>query len=103
MQGSIFVVASAYYWATYQGAELDLLLLQGGTRIGVEFKRADAPTLTASMRSAVADLRLDRLVVLYPGSRRYPLADGIAVMPLVDLAAGGASALGFRSPVRRPA
>jgi predicted AAA+ superfamily ATPase len=91
----------AYYWATYQGAELDLLLFQGGKRLGVEVKRADAPVLTASMRIAQADLQLDRLVVLYPGARRYPLADGIGVMPLADLAAGGAKALGFRRPVRR--
>ena len=79
----------------------DSLLFQGGKRLGVEVKRADAPALTASMRIAVADLQLDRLVILYPGSRRYPLADGIAVMPLADLAAGGAAALGLRSPVRR--
>jgi len=91
----------AYYWATYQGAELDLLLLHGGKRLGVEIKRADAPALTASKRIAFADLQLDRLVVLYPGSRCYPLADGIGVIPLADLAAGGAAALGLRSPARR--
>lgn len=84
----------AYYWATYQGAELDLLLLGGGKRVGVEVKRADAPTLTSSMRIAFRDLGLDRLVVLYPGSRRYPLGDRIAVVPLADLAAGRADALG---------
>ena len=75
----------------------------GGKRLGVDVKRADAPTLTASMRIVAADLRLDRLVVLYPGSRRYPLADGIDVMPLADLAAGGAAVLGLRSPIRRHA
>jgi hypothetical protein len=32
---------AAYFWATHQGAELDLLLLRGERRIGVEFKRAD--------------------------------------------------------------
>jgi uncharacterized protein len=36
----------AYFWATHQGAELDLLMLRGQQRIGVEFKRADAPTIT---------------------------------------------------------
>lgn len=42
----------------------------------------DAPALTPSMRIARADLKLDALYVVYPGSRRYPLADGIEVVPL---------------------
>lgn len=76
----------AYFWATHQGAELDLLLFKNGRRIGVECKRSDSPSLTPSMRIAVADLRLDRLHVVYPGDRRYALAKNIEVMPLGDLA-----------------
>ena len=33
----------AYFWATHQGAELDLLMFKNGQRVGVAFKRADAP------------------------------------------------------------
>jgi predicted AAA+ superfamily ATPase len=72
----------AYFWATHAGAELDLLLLKDGRRIGVEIKRSDAPTLTPSMHIAMQDLRLDALYVVYPGSRRYPLAAGIEAVPL---------------------
>ena len=57
----------AYFWATHQGAELDLLLFKGGRRIGVEIKRTDAPTLTPSMRIACKDLKLDQLLIAYPG------------------------------------
>ena len=32
-----------YFWATHQGAELDLLLFKKGRRLGVEVKRMDAP------------------------------------------------------------
>lgn len=74
----------AYYWATYQGAELDLLLFKNGRRIGVECKRADAPTLTTSMRIAMADLKLDELRVVYPGAIRYSLAAKIEVIPLAQ-------------------
>ncbi len=74
----------AYYWATHNGAELDLLLFKKGRRIGVECKRADAPTLTPSMRVALADLKLDELKVVYPGTRRYPLADKVMVIPLAE-------------------
>ncbi len=73
----------AYFWATHAGAELDLLMLKDGRRIGVEFKRADAPVLTPSMRIALADLALDALYVVYPGGRRYALAPRVEVVPLV--------------------
>lgn len=75
----------AYYWATYSGAEIDLVLFKRGRRIGIECKRADAPTLTPSMRIAMADLKLDELTVVYPGERRYMLAKGVGVVPLAEL------------------
>jgi len=67
----------------------DLLLFKHGRRIGVDCKRMDAPTLTPSMRIALNDLKLDRLVVVYPGERRYALADGVEVIPLVELVGVG--------------
>jgi hypothetical protein len=72
----------AYYWATHNGAEIDLVLFKNGRRIGVECKRADAPALTPSMRTALADLRLDHLYVLYPGDKGYPLGKKVEVVPL---------------------
>lgn len=75
----------AYYWATYNRAELDLLLFKKGRRIGVECKRADAPTLTPSMRIALADLKLDHLYVAYPGTKAYKVARNVDVLPLVQL------------------
>jgi hypothetical protein len=83
----------AYFWATYQGAELDLLLIKDGRRLGIEIKRMDAPTLTRSMRIAREDLRLHQLVVLYPGSARYALAQGVEVVPLAALAEGRAETI----------
>lgn len=74
-----------YFWATHTGAELDLLMLKHGKRVGVEFKRADAPVLTPSMRIAMNDLRLDALYVIYPGSRRFKLADHIEALPLPQI------------------
>ena len=71
-----------YFWATHQGAELDLLLFKGGHRFGVEFKRVDAPTLTASMRVALADLKLEQLTVVYPGKQPYDLTPKVRVLPL---------------------
>ncbi|HLB13320.1 MAG TPA: ATP-binding protein [Burkholderiales bacterium] len=75
----------AYFWATHAGAELDLLMLKDGRRVGVEFKRADAPQLTASMHIALRDLGLEALYVVYPGPRRYALGERIEVVPLTAL------------------
>jgi uncharacterized protein len=75
----------AYFWATHAGAELDLLMLRGGRRYGVEVKRADAPQMTASMRIARRELRLEALYVVYPGLRRYQLDNDVEVVPLSAL------------------
>jgi hypothetical protein len=53
----------SHFWATHGGAELDLLVVRGRRRLGFEFKRATAPTVTASMRTAMQDLSLERLDV----------------------------------------
>jgi predicted AAA+ superfamily ATPase len=89
----------AYFWATYQGAEIDLVLFKHGRRIGVECKRMDAPTLTPSMRIALADLKLDRLLVVYPGERRYALARRVEVIPLAELVGSRAEA---RNAFKKP-
>lgn len=75
----------AYFWATHNGAEIDLVLFQRGRRIGIECKRSDAPTLTPSMRIALADLKLDELHVVYPGEKRYALAKNVEAVPLAEL------------------
>jgi uncharacterized protein len=72
----------AFFWATHQGAELDLLMLRGQQRIGVEFKRTDAPKVTQSMRIALQDLKLDALYVVYPGLHRYALGEQVEAVPL---------------------
>jgi len=79
----------AYFWATYSGAELDLVLFKKGRRLGFECKRADAPVLTPSMQIALRDLKLDKLTVIYPGNRRYSLVKKVEVVPLAELAAVG--------------
>jgi hypothetical protein len=83
----------ATYWATHNGAELDLLLLKNGRRIGVECKRVDGPRLTPSMYTALEDLELDRLFVIYPGPHAYPMAEKIQALPLFELGKPGADKL----------
>lgn len=75
----------AYFWATHQGAELDLLMIKGSNRIGVEFKRTDVPKVTKSMRIAIDDLQLNRLYVVYPGQHRFNIEKDIEAVPLSAL------------------
>jgi predicted AAA+ superfamily ATPase len=75
----------AYFYATHGGAELDLLLLRGGKRLGFEFKFTDAPSTHKSMHIARADLELDRLWVVYRGERAFELAPGIEALPLREI------------------
>ena len=72
----------AFFWATHNGAELDLLLFRDGRRIGVECKRQDAPRMTRSMRTAIRDLELDHLYVVYPGRKPYDIDERVSVTPL---------------------
>lgn len=71
-----------HFWGTHTGAELDLLVVRGRHRIGFEFKRTEGPRVTASMRSALADLRLDRLDVIHAGAETYPLTDRVRAVAL---------------------
>jgi uncharacterized protein len=73
------------FWATHSGAEVDLFWQHSGKNLAVEVKYADAPKLTPSMKSALIDLELDHLWVLYPGDRSYHLAEKVTVLPLSDV------------------
>jgi hypothetical protein len=72
----------AWFWGTHGGAELDLLLVRGGKRIGIELKYGDAPRTTRSMRIAIDDLGLERLLVVHPGTDSFPLADRIEAVSI---------------------
>ena len=74
-----------FFWATYSGAEIDLLIVRGRHRIGVEFKRTTAPAVTRSMHSAAESLRLDRMYLVHAGSQSFELARGITAIAFTRL------------------
>jgi len=77
-----------FFWATHQGAEIDLLFNKGGKMYGVEIKRQDAPRMTPSLKNALEDLKLKRIVVIYPGSRRYSIHKQVDVIPFDEIQGG---------------
>jgi uncharacterized protein len=74
-----------YFWGTYSGAELDLLVVRGSLRLGFELKRTVAPRVTPSMRIACESLRLKRLDVIHAGDRTGDIARGIRAVALERL------------------
>jgi uncharacterized protein len=75
----------AYFWATHNRAELDLMLIRNGKNWGIEFKYQDAPAMTRSMHIALTDLKLERLWVVYPGKEGYSLHEKAECISLHDL------------------
>ncbi len=78
---------AAYFWNTQGGAELDLLVFINGQRYGFEFKYADAPALTKSIMVSHTDLKLNRVFIVYPGRKSYPLNDWAEAVAIADLRA----------------
>ena len=57
--------------------------------VEIQFKRLDAPRMTPSMHTALNDLKLDALYIVYAGERRYALSHtgpAVQAVPLQDLA-----------------
>lgn len=67
------------YGASWEGFALEQTLA------AFEYKCEDAPRMTRSLHSAIADLRLQRAYVVYPGARRYRIHERVEVLPLADL------------------
>ena len=73
------------FWATHSGAEVDLFWQAHGRNWGIECKYTSGPKLTQSMTSAINDLCLAHLWVVYPGERAYPLAPKASALPITSI------------------
>lgn len=72
---------------TAAGAELDLVIERGARKVGVEIKFSSAPKPAKGFWQSLQDLQIDRAFVIAPVSRRYPLAEGVEVVPLAEATA----------------
>ncbi len=73
------------FWRTHAGNEIDLFWQAHGKNWAVEFKFADAPRLTPAGESAINDLNLQHLWIVYPGTDQYRLSDKITVLPIKNI------------------
>lgn len=82
---SILHPNEAYFWGTHGGAELDLMFFHQGKRYGIEVKFSEAPEVSRSIHTAIKDLGLEHLWIIYPGSQAYPVQERISVLPLQQI------------------
>jgi len=76
----------AFFWGTHSGADLDLLVVRGSTRLGFEIKLTKTPKVNASMRTAVEVLGLEHVYVMCHGQGTpWELAEGITAVPAGNL------------------
>lgn len=77
----------AHFWGTHAASELDLVVPRGGKLFGFECKYADVPTATKSMHDAREELGLEKLFVVYPGTRAFELGERIEALPFGEISA----------------
>lgn len=77
-----------YFWSAYGRAEMDLLLIKGAKRFGFGIKHTGTPKVTTSLLTAQADLAIDELVIVIPGTESFPLTDTIRAIGLEALIGG---------------
>jgi len=66
---------------------VDLVLVLPDNHLwAIEIKRGLAPKIDRGFHHACADLEPDRCFVIYSGTERFRLSDGIEAISLLDLA-----------------
>jgi hypothetical protein len=68
------------FYRTAAGAELDLVIEAGGTRIGIEAKLSSAPTVTKGFWQACEDVGVSQAWVVAPVRDGWPIGDGVEVV-----------------------
>jgi predicted AAA+ superfamily ATPase len=78
--------ASASFFRTFRGAEIDLVLeFPGGARWTIEIKRSVSARPEKGFHFARKDLKPEKSFVVYSGKERYPLMEGIEAIGLAEL------------------
>jgi len=74
--------ATAGFFRTVGGAELDLVLQSGKRKIAIECKASAAPKPERGFYQALEDLNIPEAWIIAPVNMRYPLNERVSVMPI---------------------
>ncbi|MBW1808201.1 MAG: ATP-binding protein [Deltaproteobacteria bacterium] len=73
------------FYRSATGAEIDLILEKGRTRIAVEVKASTSPEVKRSFFNALDDLNVDDAWIVAPVRESYPYKRGVNVRPLGEI------------------
>jgi uncharacterized protein len=77
-----------YFYRTHDGAEIDLLFVRGGEiEMAIEVKRSSAPKVERGFTTAVQELAIAKKYVVYPGSARFGLRNGVEALGVTEMMA----------------
>lgn len=68
-----------HFYRAAAGAELDLVLEKGRTRIAIECKLSAAPKVGKGFWNALADLSINEAWIIAPVKENYPIGKGVTV------------------------
>ena len=71
-----------FFWSIHSSAAIDLVYFENGKMHGLEVKYSDSPRITPSMKTAITDLGLKSITILYPGKKSFKLAPEIFASPI---------------------
>jgi len=77
--------SEAYFRATHGAAEIDLVFPWRGRLQGVEVRWREQPRMTRSLHTAITDLDLEHVWLVYPGDERFPLHERVTALPAAQV------------------
>jgi len=80
-------LASAWFYRTAAGAEVDLVIEHGLRLTAIEIKRSTAPQVSKGFYIGCDDIGATARFVVYPGNERFPLGKNTEAIPLRELMA----------------
>jgi predicted AAA+ superfamily ATPase len=84
---------ACHFYRTSGGAEIDIVLAwPSGALWAIEVKRSLAPKVERGFHSACEDLAPSKRFVVYPGTERWPLGNGVEAIGVAELCAAASSA-----------
>ena len=74
-----------FFWGVHTGAELDLVFRKNGKMWGIEVKYNESPGTTKSIYSAMSELNLEHVFLIYPGTDSYPFDNKITAVGINNI------------------
>lgn len=83
---SLPVGATAWFYRTSAGAEIDLVIEQSNRqKYAIEIKRSMTPAVSKGFHLGCEDIKATKQFIVYPGKERFPVSKDITALSLLDM------------------